>query len=50
MTTDTDDLRERAEDMDADWERKLNEATGDGGGCAEMFEALTEMREDDGES
>lgn len=46
MTDTNDDLRERAADMDPDWQAKLSEAAGDGGGCAEMFEALADAREE----
>lgn len=46
MTDNTDELRERAQSMDGDWTEQINDYTGDGGGCIEIAEALSDARDE----
>jgi len=49
MNEQTDDLRERAQDADMadEWREKINTASDDGDGCAEMWATLSDEREDE---
>jgi hypothetical protein len=43
---DDNDLASRAREMDMDWLETLKEESGGAGGCMELAEALSAMRED----
>jgi hypothetical protein len=43
--TDTD-LRERSDSVSDDWAEAIKDEAEDGGGCMELAEALSEMREE----
>jgi hypothetical protein len=49
MTDGSQDLRERAEsdDLDESWEEKLRNHAQGAGGCAEMMDALSDLRSSD---
>lgn len=46
MTDADTDLRERSETVADDWADSVAEQAEDGGGCMELAEALSEMREE----
>jgi hypothetical protein len=46
MSAETEELRERSEDVEDDWEAAIAERADDGGGCMELAEMLSEMREE----
>jgi len=46
MSEDTQQLRERAREVDAEFYEEASDRAGNGGGCMELAEVLQELREE----